>query len=314
MLGGGGLDLPPERRTQMLGMLGRVNANLAETLARYVSRLRWSGVWNSCGRLSSTGQRLHGNVGRRNADALVDVPIWETLMTSSLAIGTVMLLALVLVTASRYVLSYRKSQALTPVTMLGPRSRARSRSIFQPLSIGDAVSHAGADYVVEDISSSFADGETSRMVHLVPRDGLAADQWLSISPGGTELAWLDAAATSGAPGARQLALGGVVLPLMSAQTAVVKLRSARGSAPAAFASVWRYRAGPDGCDRGAVLGWPPAGVCGPYRRPGPAATSGLPLRHCGLPERVTKHRPRGSAMQRSWWTSTRCIRRTPQAS
>jgi len=33
----------------------------------------------------------------------------------------------------------------------------------------------------------------------------------------------------------------VVLPLVSAQTAIVKVRSARGSAPAMFASVWRYR-------------------------------------------------------------------------
>jgi hypothetical protein len=95
-------------------------------------------------------------------------------MTSSLAIGTVILLALVLVTAGWFVLSYRKAHALTPVTMLRPRSHARSRSIFQPRSIGDAVSHAGADYVVEDISSSFADGETSGMVHLVPRDVLPA--------------------------------------------------------------------------------------------------------------------------------------------
>jgi Domain of unknown function (DUF4178) len=165
-------------------------------------------------------------------------------MTSSLAIGTVILVALVLATAAWYVLSYRKAHLMTPVTVLRPRSRARSRSIFEPLSIGDAVSHAGADYVVEDISSSFADGETSRMVHLVPRDGLARDQWLSISPGGTELALLDAAPTSGDPGARQLALGAMVLPLVSAQTAVIKVRASDGSAPARFASVWRYRAGP----------------------------------------------------------------------
>jgi hypothetical protein len=164
-------------------------------------------------------------------------------MTSSLAIGIVIFLALFLVTAGWFVLSYRKAHTETPVTMLRPRSRSRSRSIFQPLAIGDAVSHAGADYVVEDISASFADGETSRMVHLVPRDGLARDRWLSISPGGTELAWLDAAAAPGAPGARQLSLGAVVLPLVSAQTAVVKVRSSRGSGPAAFASVWRYRAG-----------------------------------------------------------------------
>ena len=162
-------------------------------------------------------------------------------MTISLANGAVIFLALVLVAAGWYVLSYRKAHALTPVTLLRPR--ARSRSIFDPLSTGDAVSYAGADYVVEDISSSFADGETSRMVHLVPRDRLARDQWLSISPGATEFAWLDAAATNGAPGAHQLALGAVVLPLKSAQTAVVTVRSSRGRAPAVFASVWRYRAG-----------------------------------------------------------------------
>jgi hypothetical protein len=82
------------------------------------------------------------------------------------------------------------------------------------------------------------------MVHLVPRDGLASDRWLFISPGTTELAWLEAAATSGAPGARQLALSGVVLPLMSAQTAIIKVRGSHGSAPAHFASVWRYRVDP----------------------------------------------------------------------
>src|SRR5262249_36616017 len=141
-------------------------------------------------------------------------------------------------------LNYRKAGTLTPVTRFRPRSRTRSRSIFQPLSIGDAVSHAGTDYTVEDISSSFADGETSRMVHLVPTAGSARDKWLSISPDGTELAWLDAAATSGAPGAQQLALGGVVLPLTSAQTAIVKVTSSQTSAPAVFASVWRYRADP----------------------------------------------------------------------
>lgn len=165
-------------------------------------------------------------------------------MTSALAIGTVILLALVLVAAARYVLSHRKAHAQARVSMLRPRSGARSRSIFQPLAIGDAVSYAGADYAIEDISSSFADGETSRMVHLVPRDGLARDQWLSISPDGTELAWLDAAATGGDPGARQLALGATVLPLVSAQTAIIRVDSSDGSAPARFASVWRYRADP----------------------------------------------------------------------
>jgi hypothetical protein len=165
-------------------------------------------------------------------------------MILALVIGTVVLLVLVLVTAGWYPLTYRKARLPTPVTMLRPRSRARSRSIFEPLSIGDAVSYAGAEYVVEDIRSSFAEGETSRIVHLVPRDGLSRDQWLSISPDGTELAWLNAAAISGAPGAQQLVLGEVVLRLTSAHTAVVKARSARGSTPAAFASVWRYRAEP----------------------------------------------------------------------
>jgi hypothetical protein len=164
-------------------------------------------------------------------------------MTISLAIGTVILLALLLLGAGWYVLSVqqRKAHALTPVSVLRPRSGARSRSILDPLSIGDAVSHAGADYVVKDIRSSFADGETSRMVHLVPTDALARDHWLSISPAGTELAWLEAAGTSGAPGARQLAFGGVVLSLSSAQTAVVKVQSSYGSTPAVFANVWRYR-------------------------------------------------------------------------
>src|SRR5262245_6644457 len=107
-------------------------------------------------------------------------------MTSSLAIGIVILLVLLLVTAGWFMMCCRTACRLTPVTMLPSRSRTGSRRICQRLSSGDAVAHAGAEYVVEDITSSFADGETCTMVHLVPTDGLAREQWLSISPGGTE--------------------------------------------------------------------------------------------------------------------------------
>ena len=115
-------------------------------------------------------------------------------MTSSLAIGAGIFLAIVLVTVGWYVLSNRKAHALTPVTMLRPRSRARSRSIFQPLSIGDAVSHAGADYVVEDISSSLRMVRPPGWSTWCPGMGLPATGGSPSRLDGTELAWLDAAA------------------------------------------------------------------------------------------------------------------------
>ena len=99
-----------------------------------------------------------------------------------------------------------------------------------------------------------ADGETSRMVQLVPRDALQT------------------AACQGPELQRKHARG------VCERVAVPR--------------------GPDGCDRGAVLGWPRAGVCRSYRRPGPAGVLPCCLHSAGclralLPRiRVAEAEPR----------------------
>lgn len=74
---------------------------------------------------------------------------------------------------------------------------------------------------------------------------------------------------SGAPGARQLTLGAVVLPLVSAQIAVAKVRNSRGSAPAALAMATRDD-------------------CRPYRRPWPFGRLACCFRSAGCLKGVTK--------------------------
>ena len=66
--------------------------------------------------------------------------------------------------------------------------------------MGDAVSRDGLDYVVEAVASSFVDGQTWKLVHLVPSGSESGEHWLEIAPAVLELTWLDAVAP---PAARE---------------------------------------------------------------------------------------------------------------
>jgi hypothetical protein len=145
----------------------------------------------------------------------------------------------------------RSAPAVAPQALLGAETRALPAEA--PLAVGDALSYDGIDYVVEAIAACFADGQRSQLVHLIPSGAGASEHWLSVSPGGIELAWLDVLTPSEPAGARELRVGGASLPLVGASSALVEVQTARGSTPGVLVSLWRYRS-----DRlvGIVEQWP----------------------------------------------------------
>jgi hypothetical protein len=113
---------------------------------------------------------------------------------------------------------------------------------FQSLGIGDAVTYEGIDYIVEALATSFADGQTWKLAHLVPSGGSAAEHWLSISPGGLELAWLDVA-PGVEPGAKGMVVGSTILSFVAERSTSVQVATVSGSTPAVLVQTRTYRSG-----------------------------------------------------------------------
>ena len=70
----------------------------------------------------------------------------------------------------------RRAPAVAPTALL--QAHAAAPAAMANLGLGDAISHDGVDYLVEGVVSSFSDGQTWRLLHVVPtrgrRDGALA--------------------------------------------------------------------------------------------------------------------------------------------
>jgi Domain of unknown function (DUF4178) len=152
----------------------------------------------------------------------------------------------------------RQAPAVSPATMMrAPLPRPESKSL-EDLAVGDALTREGVDYVVERLASSFSDGETRKLAHLVPSGAGEAEHWLSISPRALELAWLDSIEAP-APGATTIVVGDAHLSLVDSKSSLVRVDARDGSAaaPGVLVQTWRYRAG----DRvGVIEQWPDGAV------------------------------------------------------
>jgi hypothetical protein len=91
------------------------------------------------------------------------------------------------------------------------------------------------------VAITFSNGQTSKLLHLIPSGPGASEHWLLVTPGGLELAWLTAVEIVEHPGAPTFRVGALALPLMSATSATVEVRSSSGSTPAVLVNVWTYR-------------------------------------------------------------------------
>jgi hypothetical protein len=111
------------------------------------------------------------------------------------------------------------------------------------LALSDAVTHDGNDYLVDALATSFSDGPTWKLAHLVPSGAGAGENWLSISPAGLELAWLEAIP---APelGSKQIVFQDSVLDLVDARSSIIQVGTIAGVAPGVLVRTWSYGSSP----------------------------------------------------------------------
>ena len=133
----------------------------------------------------------------------------------------------------------RSAPAVSPAAL--QRAGSRTSKAAGSISVGDAATYDGIDYVVEGVATGFSNGQTSKLLHLIPSGPSASQHWLFVSPGGLELAWLNAVERVEHPGTPTFGVGALALPLVDASSATVEVQSSSGSTPAVLINVWTYR-------------------------------------------------------------------------
>jgi uncharacterized protein DUF4178 len=136
----------------------------------------------------------------------------------------------------------RRAPAAPPSVLLRAGAPAQGVDALRGLALGDAVTSSdGTDALVEGVATYFAEGQTWKLVHLVPPGGEGQARWLYVGPQGMELALLDeVAAVQG-------------LAETQSGTATVDVESRAGSARGVLVQYHRY-AGADGF--GLTEAWP----------------------------------------------------------
>jgi hypothetical protein len=136
----------------------------------------------------------------------------------------------------------RQPAPIAPAALLRATSPAADGLVN--IAPGDAVTRDGTDYVVDRIISSFADGQTAKLAHLAASGHGDADAWLSISPGGLEVAWLHTVAAPGL-GAPSMVVDETMLKLEGSTASLVSIETSERSTSGVLVHTWRY--GADDC-------------------------------------------------------------------
>jgi uncharacterized protein DUF4178 len=150
----------------------------------------------------------------------------------------------------------RQAPAVAPDRFLQTPPPASETGLVAELAPGAAITHDGVDYVVDRIASSFADGETWKLAHLGSSGPAVPDRWLSISPGGLELAWLEPIEPPAA-GAKEIRVDSTTLECVASVSGLVRIATTSGSSPGVLVLSWRYRGGDS---IGLVEQWPDSRV------------------------------------------------------
>jgi hypothetical protein len=88
---------------------------------------------------------------------------------------------------------------------------------------------SGVDYLVEGVATYFAEGQTWKLVHLVPASGSDPARWLYVGPAGLEVALLDEVSETPAD-----------LPAGERGTATVEVSARAGSARGVLVAYARH--------------------------------------------------------------------------
>ena len=128
----------------------------------------------------------------------------------------------------------RRAPGAAPSVLLRAGTPARGRQALQGLSVGDAVTYDGSDFLAEGVATYFAEGQTWKLVHLAPASTGPTGRWLYVGPEGLDSAVLDEATTP--------RVGQRDLPRVTRGTATVDVTSVAGSARGVLVAFTRYAA------------------------------------------------------------------------
>src|SRR5581483_7465989 len=112
--------------------------------------------------------------------------------------------------------------SVEPSALLQASPRAGSMAL-EALEVGDAVTYEESDYVVEGLATGFSDGQTWKLAHLVPSGGGSTEHWLSVAPGGLDVAYLESISPAPQPAAPQILVQSTSLPLTGSRSAITRV-------------------------------------------------------------------------------------------
>jgi hypothetical protein len=133
--------------------------------------------------------------------------------------------------------------AAAPGALLQAPQPTPESAALVALTLSDAVTNDGHDYLVDGLATSFSDGQTWKLAHLVPSGATAGEHWLSVSPAGLKLAWLEAIPAP-EPGSKQIVFQDSVLDFVDARSSIVQVETIAGIAPGVLVRTWNYGSGP----------------------------------------------------------------------
>jgi Domain of unknown function (DUF4178) len=136
----------------------------------------------------------------------------------------------------------RQAAPVEPSVLLQASPPAGSAAV-EALDVGDAITYEGSDYVVECVATSFSNGQTWKLAHLVPSGAGSHDCWLSVAPGGLDVAWLESLTPPPQPSVSHIVVQATSLPLAGSRSAVTRVSSTAGTASGVLVRSWHYRAG-----------------------------------------------------------------------
>lgn len=139
----------------------------------------------------------------------------------------------------------RPAPSVAPTDLLAGPSSLEAPNALAALTVGDAVTRDGVDYLVETSVSYFADGRTWWLHRLTSGQGEA---WLYVSPGALSLAWLERVTVDAEAGADRVAWNGTSCRLEASTSAAASVTARGGARSEGTLTIWRYR-----CDDGRLL-------------------------------------------------------------
>jgi hypothetical protein len=146
----------------------------------------------------------------------------------------------------------RRAPSAAPSVLLRAGEPAHGLDAIRNVAVGDAVTASdGTDHLVEGVATYFAEGQTWKLVHLVPSGPSLTDRWLYIGPAGLDLGLLEEVQVP--PTSQTLCVDGRDLPRLAMGTATVDIDSRAGSARGVLVTFARYASD---TAMGIVENWP----------------------------------------------------------